>query len=88
MCQELREPTPILAYPNGQPADFGEREFRIAEEAGLAGAVTTVPEYATSDQFRESRRGRFALPRFAQPADPDGVCLRASGFDRLPRPWR
>ena len=34
------------------------------------------------------RNGQAHRADFAQPVDPDGACLTASGFDRLPRPWR
>ena len=86
--QEVGQPTPFLAYPNGKPEDFGEREFRILGAAGLVGAVTTTPGYASNALYRESPSGRFTLPRLGRPRDPDDACLKVCGFDRLPRPWR
>lgn len=46
-----------LAYPNGRPADFGEREAALAASAGYTCALTTVPGLndATTDLFRLNR---------------------------------
>jgi len=85
---ELRDPVPIFAYPNGEPGDFGEREFRILEAAGLEGAVTTLRGSITVSSYRNTPHGRFELPRVGAPSDAIGACLTASGFDSLPRPWR
>ncbi len=88
LCDELINPMPILAYPNGKPGDYGEREFRIAAAAGLIAAVTAVPEHAAPSQrnAESGGAGLFSLPRFPAPSDPDHACLAASGFYRI-RQW-
>jgi peptidoglycan/xylan/chitin deacetylase (PgdA/CDA1 family) len=69
--EELAEPVPIFCYPNGRFGDFGRREARIIQEAGLAGALTAEPGYV-----RAARNGRadgtgaaspFELPRYSLP---------------------
>ncbi len=50
-----------LAYPVGDPASAGAREFAIAEELGFAGAVTTRPGMI----FPEHRAHLTALPRLS-----------------------
>lgn len=77
--QEVTHPVPILAYPNGKRGDFGEREFDLARQAGLGAGVTMTLEYASARQFRASP-GRYAIPRFAEPGDPDDACRAGSGF--------
>ena len=57
----IGRPAPHLAYPVGDPASAGAREFAIAEELGFASSVTTrpgmiFPQYATQMQ---------ALPRLS-----------------------
>lgn len=82
--QELSRPTPVLAYPNGQPGDFGERECRIARSAGLRAAVTMQPDYATADLF-ERPDGAFAVPRLPEPMSVVAAALTARGFERISR---
>ncbi|MGB8278443.1 MAG: polysaccharide deacetylase family protein [Methylovirgula sp.] len=50
-----------LAYPVGDPASAGPREFMIAEELGFASAVTTRPGMI----FPEHRAHLTALPRLS-----------------------
>lgn len=52
----------VFAYPTGRPADFSMRDMRLAKEAGLTGAVTTVTDYARPGQ------DIFALSRFSLPS--------------------
>lgn len=82
VCEELDDPMPVLAYPNGQPGDYGERERRIAAEAGLIAAVTAVPDHAALPHggAADGRERLFSLPRFSAPLDPHDACLAASGF--------
>jgi peptidoglycan/xylan/chitin deacetylase (PgdA/CDA1 family) len=77
--QRVARPLPILAYPNG---DYGAREMEITARAGLEGAVTTEPAYATSDGFH-APDGNFSIPRFPYPDYPAKVCLTAAGFMRV-----
>lgn len=83
--EELSVPTPLLAYPNGQPGDFGEREFRLAREAGLSGGVTMSCDYVTLQALARHDGGAFAVPRFPEPTDPISASLTARGFDRVAR---
>jgi peptidoglycan/xylan/chitin deacetylase (PgdA/CDA1 family) len=50
-----------LAYPVGDASSAGAREFRLAQEAGFATAVTTRPGVL----FPEHRHHMTALPRIA-----------------------
>jgi len=50
-----------LSYPIGGPASAGPREFRIAEELGLASAVTTRP----GGLYAGHRNSLHALPRIS-----------------------
>ncbi|MCA1951657.1 MAG: polysaccharide deacetylase family protein [Hyphomicrobiales bacterium] len=50
-----------FAYPVGDPASAGAREYRLVAEAGFAGGVTTIP-----GTLRRSHSARpFALPRIS-----------------------
>lgn len=42
IASELGAPPLHFAYPNGAPGDFGERDVRLAQEAGFRTAATTV----------------------------------------------
>ncbi|KAA2244395.1 polysaccharide deacetylase family protein [Salinarimonas soli] len=59
----IREMTGIeaahFAYPFGDPGSAGEREFRLAREAGFRTAVTTIP----SNVFAGGGQDLQALPR-------------------------
>ncbi len=81
---ELDRPSPVLAYPSGGPADFGERDARIAAESGLLAAVTTRPGYAELP-IGGLDDGAFRLPRFPEPPDPNGATLAAGGFYQFRR---
>jgi peptidoglycan/xylan/chitin deacetylase (PgdA/CDA1 family) len=58
---KLKLPMRHLAYPVGDPASAGAREFALAEELGFASAVTTRPGML----FCEHDVHRFALPRLS-----------------------
>lgn len=81
---EASAPVPILAYPNGQPQDFGPREIATMREVGLEGACTGFPGYATPRGYR-SPDGPYHLRRFAFPADLAQVTQLVSGLERLKR---
>ncbi len=57
--RELGRPIRHLAYPYGGPAACGDREFRVAAEAGYATAVTT----RRGNVFAEHASHLTALPR-------------------------
>jgi peptidoglycan/xylan/chitin deacetylase (PgdA/CDA1 family) len=56
---KLGRPVRHLAYPVGDPASAGPREFALAREAGFATAVTTRPGHL----FPAHRPHLHALPR-------------------------
>jgi peptidoglycan/xylan/chitin deacetylase (PgdA/CDA1 family) len=64
---------PILAYPNGDTASFGDREERLARAAGLEAAVTTEGRQVS----RHGRHGLYRIPRYdyRAPADLKSVIL-------------
>lgn len=64
---------PILAYPNGDTASFGDREERLARAAGLEAAVTTEGRQVS----RRGDRGAYRIPRhdYRAPADLKSLVL-------------
>jgi peptidoglycan/xylan/chitin deacetylase (PgdA/CDA1 family) len=58
---------PVLAYPNGDTASFGERERRLARSAGLVAAVTTEQEHVAGRRFAAGGPDPYQLPRFSYP---------------------
>jgi peptidoglycan/xylan/chitin deacetylase (PgdA/CDA1 family) len=78
--ERVATPSRVFAYPNG---DFGVREMRFVEEAGLDGAVSTGPGYASRDMVRGEARNRFGIPRLPFQDTPTQVYLDASGFSRI-----
>jgi peptidoglycan/xylan/chitin deacetylase (PgdA/CDA1 family) len=79
---EAARPVPILAYPNGQPGDFGEREIEVLRSTDLKGAVTSVAGFATSPRHR-ARNGPFTVPRFPFPDSLPYLVQQVSGIERL-----
>jgi len=77
---------PILAYPNGGPADFGDREIGIVRRLGLTAAVTTMPGFASADALGRSTAARFRVPRIALAPGAAHACFMASGAWRLTQP--
>ncbi len=64
--QELRAPSDVFCYPNGQPDDFGARETFVLESQSLVGAVAThVGHLTPALSASASREWRWAIPRFA-----------------------
>lgn len=57
----IGKPARHLAYPVGDPASAGRREFKIAEELGFASAVTTRPGMI----FPQHGTHMTALPRLS-----------------------
>ena len=55
----LGRPVRHLAYPVGDPGSAGPREFRLAQKAGFATAVTTRPGHL----FADHKAHPTALPR-------------------------
>ena len=79
---EVRNPVPVLAYPNGSGTAFSVREVTLVRQAGLEGALTTHPWYA----LRRGHRGetdRFYLPRFAVPETIPELILVCSGLQQF-----
>jgi peptidoglycan/xylan/chitin deacetylase (PgdA/CDA1 family) len=79
---EATRPVPIFAYPNGQPGDFGRREFGTLQETGLRAAVTAIEGFATAARFRAGN-GAFQIPRFPLPDSLPYLIQQVSGLERL-----
>lgn len=79
---EAASPLPIFAYPNGQTADFGAREYRIMREVGIRGAVTGVAGFATTQRFARPD-GEFVVPRFPFPDSMPYLIQQVDGLERL-----
>jgi peptidoglycan/xylan/chitin deacetylase (PgdA/CDA1 family) len=63
--EEVPASVPIFCYPNGDPDSFGPREQRVLGELGLAAALTTVQDFASSRLLAAGHgAGRYAVPRF------------------------
>jgi hypothetical protein len=73
---------PILCYPQGDSWSFGVRERAFARRAGLIGALSAVPGYATVLEFNHDD-GAYALRRFAYPDDHFSFVQVVTGFERV-----
>jgi peptidoglycan/xylan/chitin deacetylase (PgdA/CDA1 family) len=80
MQARLENPVPVFAYPNG---DFGPREIRYLEEAGLEAAVCTSARYARASWLRSHPLNRYGIPRLPFPETEAQAYLNASGFSRI-----
>ncbi len=79
---EAGSAVPIFAYPNGQPGDFGEREFDLLRAAGLEGAVVGTAGFTTAKSFGRAH-GRYLVPRFPFPDQLPYLVQQVSGLERL-----
>lgn len=80
--QELAHPLPVFAYPTGRRIDFGIREIKILEEAGLSGAITMEPGH--TDLAKRKDRGiyaRYQLNRYALPNNIEDVMQYCSWLE-------
>ena len=80
--EELSDPLPLFAYPTGRRIDFGIREFKILEDAGLSAAVTTMPGHVDLNKISSSRFARFQLNRYAFPDNMEDVIQCCSWLER------
>lgn len=63
--QQLKNPSPVFCYPTGRPdLDFSERDKRLVAQAGLTGALSTEPGYASIDQAQQDI---YSIQRFPFP---------------------
>lgn len=82
--EELGSPVPAFAYPNGQAADFGQREQEILAELGFVGAFAGRVAYAEAGPVGAHRLGRYGVPRLDFPEEPRRLAAILSGLRR----WR
>lgn len=80
---EARRPVPVFCYPNGQPGDFGPREYSILRGLGLDGAVVGSPGFAERRRFGASADARFQVPRYSCPDDLPTLVQCVNGIERL-----
>jgi len=73
---------PIFCYPNGQPEDFGEREFTVMRELGFSAAVTGLPGYVERSPSGEGFEG-CQLRRFPLSDRSTNFMQPALGFERI-----
>jgi peptidoglycan/xylan/chitin deacetylase (PgdA/CDA1 family) len=70
----LDNPSTLFCFPNGTPADFGEREMAAVRAAGLQGALTTSPGLLQSPMTdSHGVDWRWKLPRCAMDERPGRV---------------
>jgi peptidoglycan/xylan/chitin deacetylase (PgdA/CDA1 family) len=75
---------PIFCWPNGDLTSFGPRETRLAAEAGMVAALSTVQASLTMRQWTgNGGGGAYALPRYAYPQDAFDFAQVVSGLERL-----
>ncbi len=79
---ELRQPLPVFAYPDGTPWSFSDRHVSLVRELGLQAAVTmdstwSPTDTAPVDLFRVGRLGYQS-----RPADFKASVLRLGEFRR------
>lgn len=75
--------TDVFCYPNGEPPDFTAREPALLRELGFAAAVTTIPGYVTSANYRSlGEDAAYLLPRFSLPRCAADFVQISSGFAR------
>lgn len=77
----LGQPVEVLAYPYGTPGACGEREARLAREAGFKAAFTTRPGHLFPDHLKTPH----LLPRIDvgyTPQRRSALFSRLSGFQR------
>jgi peptidoglycan/xylan/chitin deacetylase (PgdA/CDA1 family) len=80
---EARNPCPVFCYPNGQPRDFGPREYDILAAVGLIGAVTAGPAYVSTVERSSRDRPQYRIDRFSFPDSLDPFLQIVSGFQRV-----
>ena len=88
---EAGHPSPIFCYPNGQHADFGEREIETLRSIGVTGGVVGVIGYAAGADFRARASAPYLVPRFAYEQSEPGMMQIINGFERakqLVKGWR
>jgi hypothetical protein len=78
---------PVLAYPNGDKASFGERERRLARSAGLAAAVTTEQEHVAGHRIAGGP-DPYQIPRFSYPGTVEEFAHIVGGLVHAVRMWR
>jgi peptidoglycan/xylan/chitin deacetylase (PgdA/CDA1 family) len=80
--QMAHDPVPVFCYPNGQLADFAERELSVLRELKFAGAVVGTYGHASVADFAKPS-GSFKVRRFGLPDDLPHVAQCVSGIERL-----
>lgn len=64
--KELQYPSGVFCYPVGTRKDFGEREMRIAKEAGASAALAAEPGLIDSNMaLRYGANWKYQLPRMS-----------------------
>lgn len=82
LCSEVRNPTPVFCYPNGQWPDFGFRETSILRNAGLLGAVTGEPGFPDTSLFSQGNDEPFKIRRLPFPESLSELIQYVSGIER------
>lgn len=79
--RELKAPAPVFCFPNGKADDFGAREMRLIDEAGLLGAVSVEP--GAVRKRRVPGAGPLLLPRYNYPDSLTSLRVLLSGISEL-----
>jgi len=80
--EEMAEPVPVFAFPDGLPPGGGTREMSIVGEAGLQAGVTGEPRHVRPGEG--SSDGPFRLGRFHFPGSLHRVRQVVGGLEQ----WR
>jgi len=61
----LKNPVPVFCYPNGELADFGDREIQLLKNTDMVGALSTIPMQYRTDL--KSTDITYKMPRYSLP---------------------
>jgi peptidoglycan/xylan/chitin deacetylase (PgdA/CDA1 family) len=82
--EELPDPEPIFAFPNGKDYAAGEREARMAAEIGMVAALSTERRSLQPRDLDGSvELARYRLPRHAWPSSVAGLLQAVFGLEDL-----
>ena len=83
LSEMASDPEPVFCYPNGQPGDFGPREFTTLRDLGLLGGVSGAPSYAAKGAFAKDATYRYRVPRFPFKEKAEDFRQILTGFSRI-----
>lgn len=80
---QAARPQSVFCYPNGQPGDYGPREYATLEELGFEAAVTGSPGYSKLDTLALGSTAALQIQRFSYPGNQLDLLQTVSGFEHV-----